>query len=892
MEKNSKPVIYLLDASSYIHRAFHAIRGLTTSDGVPTNAVYGFTTMVLKVLREEKPRYLAVVYDAKGPTFRHEMYPTYKANRPPLDPGLKTQFPLVRQVVTALEMPAVEIEGYEADDLMASLAVQAREKGFEVVLVSGDKDLFQLVGPGVTIWDTMKDLRMGPEEVTEKLGITPEQVVDYMALTGDSSDNVPGVPGVGPKTAAKLIAEHGSLEAVLDAAAGMKKSKMRDNLLQYRDQALLSRKLVRLALDAPVEFRPSVFKVQEPDPAVLTPVLARLEFSKLMSEFAAPAAADDAEYGKITDPAKLEAFLKAAQKRGRLSVDTETTSLDVMQAELVGVSLCYEAGKAVYVPMGHKLKQGQSQADRAAVIKVLTPYLADAKLPKIGQNLKYDLSVLKRAGLEVGGVAFDTMVASYLLNPGRTSHGLTAIAAEFLGRGMISYEEATGGKNLSFALADLDKAVDYAAEDADVALQAAEKMEPMLKEAGVKRLFDELEMPLVPLLSKLEMTGVALDVEALNELGKELGARLIEMEARCYKLAGHEFNLNSPQQLGKVLFEELNLPQIKKTKKKTAYSTDVSVLTQLAEVHPLPAEILEYRSMAKLKGTYVDTLPKLVNPETGRVHTSFNQTVTATGRLSSSDPNLQNIPIRSDLGERIRACFIAGPGRLVVSADYSQVELRVLAHLSEDPLLIQDMTSGLDVHTQTASRLFDVPPEEVTKEQRARAKTVNFGVLYGMSAFRLAREQKIELAEAQGIIERYLGRYKGIAAFQQANLAQARERGYVTTLLGRRRFLPAINYRDRVAREAAERMALNTPIQGTAADVIKLAMLKVDKMMQEEFPQALMTLQVHDELVFEVPEKEVKKFAARVKEVMEGVLTLKVPIKVDVEWGQNWAEAH
>ena len=886
------PIIYLLDASSYIHRAFHAIRGLSTRDGVPTGAVFGFTQMLLKVIKDAEPKYLAVVYDAKGPTFRHEMYPAYKANRPPLDPGLKTQFPLVRQVVTALDLPAVEMEGYEADDLMASLAAQAKAQGFEVVLVSGDKDLFQLVGQGVTIWDTMKDLHLGPEEVSEKLGIAPEQVVDYMALTGDSSDNVPGVPKVGPKTAAKLIAEYGSLEAVLEAAPDMKKSKMRDNLIEFRDQAILSRDLVRLALDAPVQFQPSIFEMREPDPAVLTPVLAKLEFSKLLSEFAAPPPAEDTDYGRLTDPAKLEAFLKKAKKRGRLSVDTETTSLDVMQADLVGVSLCYEAGKAVYVPVGHKLKEGQSQADREAVLEVLAPYLADPGLPKIGQNLKYDLSVLKRAGLRVEGVAFDTMVASYLLNPGRTSHGLTAIAAEFLGRSMISYEEATGGKNLSFALADIDKATDYAAEDADVALQAAEKMEPMLEEADLMRLFQELEVPLVPLLSKLEMNGVALDVDQLNELSKELGVRLEGIEERCFKLAGHEFNLNSPQQLGKILFEELGLPQLKKTKKKTAYSTDMSVLVQLAETHPLPAEILEYRSVAKLKGTYVDTLPNLVNPDSGRVHTSFNQTVTATGRLSSSDPNLQNIPIRTDLGERIRACFIASPGRLMVSADYSQVELRVLADLSDDPLLIEDMTSGLDVHTQTASRLFEVPPAEVTKEQRARAKTVNFGVLYGMSAFRLAREQKIELAEAQGIIERYLGRYKGIAAFQQKNLTQARERGYVTTLLGRRRFLPAINYRDRVARQSAERMALNTPIQGTAADIIKLAMLKVDQMMQQEFPQALMTLQVHDELVFEVPEKEVKNFAGRVKQVMEGVFTLKVPLQVDVNWGRNWAEAH
>ncbi|MGD9124906.1 MAG: DNA polymerase I [Desulfarculaceae bacterium] len=886
-----RPVLYLLDASSYIHRAFHAVRGLATSSGVPTGAVYGFVQMLLKVMSSAAPEYMAVVYDAKGPTFRHQLYPAYKANRPPLDPALKAQFPLVRQVVTALELPAVEMEGYEADDLMATLARQAEAQGFEVILVSADKDLYQLLSKRVSMWDTMKDARLGPVEVEEKLGVGPGQAVDFQALTGDSTDNVPGVPGVGPKTAAKLIQEHGGLEQVLAAAPKMKKSKMRANLIEHKEQALLSRELVRLDQKAPVEFDPEDFSVRSPDPQVLTPVLAKLEFSQLLKQFAAPVETVDTDYVRLVDIAGIQALLGEAKEKGRLAVDTETTSIEPMRADLVGVSLSHESGQAVYIPVGHNLPP-EKQADKQQVLKALAPYLADPDLEKVGQNLKYDLIVLKRAGVELKGAAFDTMVASYLLNPGKTSHGLTAIAAEFLGRSMISYEEAAGGKKKNFADADLDKATQYAAEDADVALQAAEVLGPKLKEAELEGLFRDLEMPLVPVLARLEMNGVGIDVQGLEDLSKEVGGKLGEIERRCYALAGHEFNLNSPKQLGVVLFEELGLPQMKKTKKKTGYSTDMSVLTQLAATHEFPAELLNFRSLSKLKSTYIDTLPGLINPETGRLHTSFNQAVTATGRLSSSDPNLQNIPVRTELGERIRRCFVPQKGNLLVSADYSQIELKVLAHLSADPLLLEDMHQGLDVHTQTASRLFEVDPAQVTPDMRRRAKTVNFGVLYGMSAFRLAREQGISNEEAQLIIGKYLGRYAGIAAFQQENLSRARERGYVTTLLGRRRFLPAINSSDRLARQSAERMALNTPIQGTAADLIKLAMLKVDRLIVEDFTEVLMILQVHDELLFEVPKQQVEKFSSRVKDTMESVAELRVELTVDIGQGLSWAEAH
>ena len=889
---SNKPTLYLLDASSYIHRAFHAIKNLSTSDGVPTGAVYGFVQMVLKVLNDAKPEYLGVIYDAKGPTFRHEMYQPYKANRPPLDPALKAQFPLVRQVVTAFGLPAVEMEGYEADDLMATLARQAEAQGFSVVLVTGDKDLSQLVDGNVIMWDTMKEVRLGPDEVRDKMGVEPAKVVDLQALTGDSTDNIPGVPGVGPKKAKALLDQYGDLQAILAAAPDMKKSKMRENLINHADDARMSQKLARLATDAPVTFDPETFAIEEPDPEVLTPVLAQLEFSSLAKQFAPEAKKGEGDYRLVTEAGELKEIIARARKKGRVSIDTETTSIDAMVAELVGFSLCCKSGEAVYVPVGHQLPEGEKQMAREEALNLLRPLCADPAIAKVGQNLKYDHIVLTRAGAPLKGIAFDTMVASYLLNPGKNSHGLAAIAAEFLGRSVISYEEATGGKNQSFAFATLDKATPYAAEDADVAWQAARELAPRLEEASLEPLFTDLEMPLVPLLARLEMNGVKLNVAALNDLSKELEGQLQEIEATCYQLAGHEFNLNSPQQLATVLFEELGLKQVKKTKKKTGYSTDVTVLTILAAEHPLPAEVLNYRTLSKIKGTYVDTLPVLVNPDTGRVHTSFNQAVTATGRLSSSDPNLQNIPVRSELGLRIRECFVPEAGKLMLSADYSQIELRVLAHLSQDPLLLQDMAEGLDVHTQTAARLFDVMPGLVTKEMRARAKTVNFGVLYGMSAFRLAREQGISNSEAQEIISKYLGRYAGIAAFQQANLAGARDRGYVTTLLGRRRFLPAINSSDRIAREAAERIALNTPIQGTAADLIKLAMLKVQAMLDAEYPDALMILQVHDELVFEVPEKKVKKFAERVRQEMEGVYNLAVELKVDIGWGANWAEAH
>lgn len=889
---SDKPVVYLIDASSYIHRAFHAIRNLSTSDGQPTGAVYGFLTMMLKVMDEARPDYLVIAFDSKGPTFRHGIFPDYKANRPPADPDLVSQFPLINELVTAMSLPASAADNFEADDLIASLARQAVEAGFEAVIVSGDKDLYQLVGPAVTMWDTARDVRYGPTEVEDKIGLPPEMAIDFQALTGDSSDNVPGVPGIGPKTATKLLKEHPGLEEVLAAAPEMKKSKVRQNLIDFAEQARLSKTLVTLSTDAPVDFNPEACRVVDPDPEMLLPLLNRLEFSSLAARFTPKPEEVEAEYRLINDLTELKKAVAQAKKSGRAAIDTETDSIDPIRAALVGFSICHEPGRACYVPLAHTLALGESQLDPDQALPVLAELTADRAVEKVGQNIKYDLIVLKRHGVELAGPIFDTMVADYLLDPGARGHGLAALAANHLGRGVISYEEATGGKNLSFAEAPLDRAVDYAAEDADVALQLADAMVPKLAEAELTGLMNDLEAPLIPVIARIEMNGVRLDLEGLREQSKELQIRLVELERECYHHAGRKFNLNSPKQLGEILFEELELPQVKKTKKTKSYSTDVAVLTVLADQHPLPKAILEYRTLTKLKSTYIDALPALINPETGRIHTSFNQAVTATGRLSSSDPNLQNIPIRTELGGRIRACFVPDPGMVMVSADYSQVELRVLAHLSDDPLLLGDLNQGLDVHTQTASRLYDVAPEEVSREMRARAKTVNFGLLYGMGAHRLAREQEVSYAEAQEIIDKYLGRYTGIAKYREAMVETARQSGYVTTILGRRRYLPDINSANRVARQAAERIALNTPIQGSAADLIKLAMLKVDDLVAREFPAVKIILQVHDELVFEVPQSDLILFQDRVKEVMETVYDLKTPLKVDLGAGSNWADAH
>ncbi len=884
--------LYLIDGSSYIYRAYFAIRHLSNSKGFATNAVYGFTNMLLKVMREEKPDHLAVVFDAKGPTFRKEIYPEYKANRAAMPDDLAPQIPVIKEIVRGFRLPALELQGFEADDIIATLVRRFAAQGLDVTVVTGDKDLMQIVGERVRLYDTMKDQFFGPAEVVERFGGPPEIVADVLGLAGDTSDNIPGVPGIGEKTARELIAEFGSLENLLANIDRVKGAKRQENLRAFADQALLSRELVKLREDVPLQIDYDDFTLSEPDLAALGAIFKDMEFHKLVQEFSASVRTTGEGYHCLLTDSDFEAMVHDLLEARRFSLDTETTDLDPMRAELVGLSFSVREGEGWYVPLGHRYLGVPDQLERQTVLEKLRPLLEDPSLKKIGQNLKYDLLVLRRAGIRVAGVAFDTMIASYLANPAAKSHSLDTLAAEILGHKMITYAEMTGSgkKQICFSEVECEKAAVYAAEDADVTLRLAERLSPRLAEAQQGRLFAEVEMPLMEVLTDMEWTGVRIDPDFLHDLSRELKVKLAGLEAQIHQMCGGPFNIGSPKQLGEVLFERLKLARGRRTK--TGWSTDVEVLTKLAEENEVCARILDYRSLAKLTSTYTDNLPRLVHPETGRLHTSFNQTVTATGRLSSSDPNLQNIPIRTEEGSRIREAFVPAEGNILLSADYSQVELRILAHMADEPALKESFARGEDIHRRTASEIFGVFPEMVTSDMRRQAKTINFGVLYGMSAFGLAKELGIGRREAQEFIDRYFDRYAGIKAFMESRLAEAREKAYVTTLLGRRCAIPEILSKNPAVRSYAERNAVNYPIQGSAADIIKVAMVNLHRRLQKEGLRAKMVLQVHDELVFDVPEDEVETLAPIVRQEMEGAVPLSVPLAVDVGTGKNWREAH
>ena len=883
--------LYLIDGSSYIYRAYFAIRHLSNSKGMATNAVYGFVNMLLKVVREERPDHLAVVFDARGPTFRKELYPEYKANRAAMPEDLAPQIPVIKELVRAFNMPAIEKEGFEADDIIATLARRFAAEGLEVTVVTGDKDLMQVVSDRIRLLDTMKDKVSGLAEVAERFGGPPEKVIEVQALAGDSSDNIPGVPGVGEKTAVKLIGQFGSVENLL-ANLDQVKGKLQEKLREFAEQARLSRQLVTLCDDVSLELAYDSFALTPPDRQSLTTLFKELEFHKLLQEFSSDQRATGEGYRGVLEEAELARLLEALRRAQRISFDTETTSLDATRADLVGLSFAVQPGEAWYVPLAHRYLGVPDQLDRARVLEALRPLLEDPSRPKIGQNVKYDLLVLRRAGLEVRGIAFDPMVASYLANPGAKSHGMDSLAAELLGYQTITYSEMTGrGRNkIGFEEVEVEKAVVYAAEDADITLRLADRLAPMVAEAGQETLFHEVEMPLVSVLADMEWAGVRIDAAFLGELSGEMGQKLAALEQEIHGLAGGPFNIGSPKQLGEVLFERLNLPRGKKTK--TGWSTDVEVLTKLAEEHDIAARILDYRSLAKLKSTYTDALPKLIHPESGRIHTSFNQTVTATGRLSSSEPNLQNIPIRTEEGGRIREAFIPAEGNLLLSADYSQIELRLLAHLADEKVLKESFAAGEDIHRRTASEVFGVFPDLVTPEMRRQAKTINFGVIYGMGAFSLGKDLGIPTREAQTFIDNYFARYPGIKSFMETKKDQARELLYVTTLLGRRCAVPEIQSKNGAVRSYAERNAINYPIQGSAADLIKVAMVKIHQRLAREGLKAKMVIQVHDELVFDVPEAELEAVRTLVREEMEGAVTLDVPLVVDIGVGRNWREAH
>ncbi len=889
-----KEQVYLIDGSSYIYRAYFAIRHLSNSKGEATNAVYGFTNMLLNLLRDKQPGHVAVIFDSKGPTFRKELYSEYKANRAAMPDDLVPQIPLIKEVVKGFNLPALEKPGYEADDIIATLAKRYVAEGYQVTVVTGDKDLMQIVSDDVQLLDTMKGKVSRREEVIERFGVPPEQVLDILGLAGDTSDNIPGVPGIGEKTASTLIKEFGDIENLLANIDKVKGKKRQENLREFADQARLSRKLADLIYDLDIEVSAEDIVVEEPNRPVLEELFKTLEFHKLQQEFAAEkeTVKVDTDYVTVATEAELDSLVAALKEAGNFAFDTETTSLNAVQAELVGLSFAVKAHHAWYVPVGHRYLGVPDQLPLDLVLSKLKPLFEDPELGKIGQNIKYDALVLRHAGVELAGISIDTMVLSYVLYPEAKSHGLDALALEHVNHRMIPYSEVAGtGKNqICFSEVEVEKAVQYAAEDADITWQLAEKLLAELPEGELSDLFYQVEMPLVDVLIRMEWNGIRLDAQFLDGLSGEMGEKLTVLEKDIHELAGGPFNINSPKQLGEVLFEKLSLPKGKKTK--TGWSTNVEVLTALASEHEIAEKILEYRSLGKLKNTYSDALPKLINPATGRLHTSFNQTVTATGRLSSSDPNLQNIPIRTSEGRRIREAFIPCEDWTLLSADYSQVELRVMAHMADVPGLKESFGAGEDIHKRTASEIFNVFPELVTDEMRRQAKTINFGVLYGMGAFSLGKDLGISRAEAQQFIDHYFERYPAVLQYLEAKKEEARENQYVKTLLGRHCAIPEIASKNGAVRGYAERNAINYPIQGSAADIIKVAMVNIDRKLREAGLQTRMLLQVHDELVFESPADEVEQVRELIQSEMEGAVPLDLPLKVELGAGANWAEAH
>jgi len=886
------PELYLIDGSAYIYRAYHAIKPLSNSSGLPTHAVYGFLSILRRLIKERQPQYLAVAFDTKGPVFRHRLYGAYKANRPPMPEDLQVQIPYIRQMVAAYRIMNLEHDDQEADDLIASATARMVEQGYRVVVVSGDKDLLQLVSADVSLWDPMNDRVMDEAAVAEKYGVAPSHLLDYFALTGDVSDNIPGVPGIGPKSAQKLISECGDLEHLYRAVGQMKSSRMTQQIIDHQAEAFLSRDLVRLNRAAAVPVDIEQYRLVAPDNERLRVLLTELEFSTLLKEVSCAVKVNPAGFHLVD---RLETLVALGQRLAGvklLAVDTETDSLDTLAARMVGVSLGAEDGEAWYLPCGHRDENGAlvaGQLPLERLVEILRPLLENPKITKVGHNLKFDLAVLAAAhngGLRLSGPLYDTMIGAWLLDPDRRSYKLDDLCLDIDLR-MTSFAEVTGHDKSedAFCRVALEAAKNYSCEDVYGALKLYQGQSSRLAQAGLLPLLHEVEAPLIPVLAAMEQAGIRVDAGMLQRLSAEFGQRLEVYEHSIYRAAGEPFNINSPKQLGEVLFEKLQLPKGRKTK--TGWSTDVKVLENLSATHELPALILQYRNLAKLKSTYVDRLASLCNPISGRVHTSFNQCGTATGRLSSSNPNLQNIPIRTEEGRRIRSAFIAAEGCCLLAADYSQIDLRVLAHYSGDEELVAAFRCGQDIHRRTAAQIFYVAPELVTSDMRRVAKTINFGIVYGMSSFGLASQLHVSRKEAQTFIDRYFAHFSGIKDFMETVVAQAKQDGYVTTLLGRRRPLPEINSTNRVQREFAERTAINTPIQGTAADIIKLAMLRVHRELAERRLQARMLLQIHDELVLEVPEFELSEVSGILKNHMEAALPLRVPLVVHLSHGAS-----
>jgi DNA polymerase-1 len=890
----NKKIIYMVDGSAYIYRAYHAVRSLSNSKGLPTNAVFGFTRMLLKLIEDRSPEYIGIFFDSKGPTFRHKIYKEYKANRPPMPEDLSVQIPYIKKVTQGFNLPLIEMSGFEADDLIGTCAHLAEKTGFSVIMVTGDKDFMQLVTEKSIIWDPMKNKTIDEKSIREENGVNPSTMVDVMGLSGDTADNIPGVPGIGPKTALSLIRTFGSMKNLYEEVDKITKKKQHENLVKYKDQAFLSRELVTINTSVPIKFSLEEFEFKSPDNAKLAKLFKELEFTQLQNSIPQKTDLSKKDYRSIHSIKEISDLVSRLKKAKIFAIDTETTSQNPMKAKLVGLSFSMKADEAFYIPCGHDYPDVPEQLALDDVIDLLKPVLENQHIKKIGQNIKYDWIVLNRHGIELKGVVFDTMLASYLINPSKRTHNLDQIALDFLDHKTITYKEVVGkGKDASgFAQVAIEKAVPYACEDADVTLMAYHVLTAELNKSGLTELLEKVEMPLVPVLMRMEINGICVNEEKLRELSKAFETKLKALEESIYEVAGERFNIKSTQQLGHILFDKLKLPAKKKTKKKTGFSTDVDVLTDLAVKHELPALILKHRALAKLKSTYTDALLDLVHPATGRIHTSFNQTVTATGRLSSSDPNLQNIPIRTEEGREIRKAFVPKNKWHLVSADYSQIELRILAHCSDDQILIKAFMDDEDIHTRTAEEVFQVFPSFVTNELRRQAKAINFGIIYGMSPYGLSKQLEISLKMAKTYIENYFNRYKGVKKFMERTIEEASKTKRTSTILGRIRLLPDINHTNRNIRQFAERTAINTPIQGSAADLIKVAMIKVDQVFKEKKLNSAMVLSVHDELIFEVPPDELNKVKKLVKQIMEGVWDLKVPLKVNVACGENWAQAH
>lgn len=923
--------LILIDGSSYLYRAFHAYPGTMSNGDIPTNAVYGVVNMLRSMMRQFASDRIAVVFDAKGKTFRDDMYPEYKANRPPMPDDLRCQIEPLHQVIKAMGLPLIAIEGVEADDVIGTLAYQASLQGMPVLISTGDKDMAQLVDDNITLINTMTNVVMDREGVIEKFGIPPELIIDYLALMGDKVDNIPGVPGVGDKTATALLQGIGGLSQLYDhlddiAALSFRGSKtMAKKLVDNKDNALLSYQLATIKLDVALQETPESLLKTEPNKDELIKLYGQLAFKSWLNELLeggtgvveadekaqtsvrsgaspveseinnAAANIDRSQYQTIFDQATFDIWLDKLKASELFAFDTETDSLDYMVANLVGLSFAVAEGEAAYVPVAHDYLDAPEQLDRDWVLAQLKPLLEDDTKAKVGQNLKYDASVLARYGIEMKGIKHDTMLASYVYNSVGGKHDMDSLALRFLQHSCISFEQLAGkGKNqLSFNQIDLNEAAVYAAEDADVTLRLHNRLFANIEQdEKLNAIYQEIEVPLVPVLSRMERTGVLIDDMKLSAQSQEIAVRLEELEQKAYEIAGQPFNMNSPKQLQTILFEQMGLPVIKKTPSGTP-STAEEVLQELALDYPLPSVIMEYRGLAKLKSTYTDKLPKMINPHTGRVHTSYHQAVTATGRLSSTDPNLQNIPIRNEEGRRIRQAFVAPHGYKILAVDYSQIELRIMAHLSGDQALLDAFQQGKDIHAATAAEIMGVSIEQVSSEQRRRAKAVNFGLIYGMSAFGLAKQLGIPRSEAQAYMDKYFERYPGVMQYMEDTRSNAAQHGYVETIFGRRLHLPEITSRNVMRRKAAERAAINAPMQGTAADIIKKAMLLVDQWIQEEGNgRVKLLMQVHDELVFEVEESCLTEIESKVQQLMESAAQLNVPLVAEAGHGDNWDQAH